>query len=238
MRLRVAALASAAAVALAACGVLPPLPEELDTEFIPATSAPLPPEYLSADGFSAAQHLAVRIRTETCDGYFTGSGWILNDHQVVTNRHVILDAIRIEVTTYDGRDYRALSSVIAPVADLGLITLEPVFEEWASFESRQLDAGDEIVIVGYPEGEQLTVEEGFYTGLEDDYLDDTGEQVWDLHASVKPGSSGSAVYDETGTVVAVLHGGDDYNLSLAWPVEWLEGLLDDPESWKPNRASC
>lgn len=238
MTARAAAAALAGALLVAACGVLPPLPEDFDADFVPETTAPAAPEYLSADGFSAGEHVAVRIRTMSCDGLGTGSGWVLNDHQVVTNRHVIEDAVWIEVTTYDGRDFTALSSQIAPVADLGLITLDPVFEEWATYEIRDLDYGDEISIIGYPDGERLTTEDGWYTGMSEDTLDNTGEYVWDLHASVRPGSSGSAVYDETGAVVAVLHGGDDYTLSLAWPVRWLDDLLTNPDGWKPNNPSC
>lgn len=227
-----------AAGAIAACGVIPAPPGPLQTNFIPEITAAPATSQATSDGFSTEQHLAVRIRVATCTGWGTGSGWILSDHEVVTNRHVIAGATSIEVTTYDGREFTALSSKVAKVADLGLVTLDSVFTETASYQVSSLDAQDPITIVGYPEGQALAVENGHFVRTEKDSVDATDELVWLLRAHVKPGNSGSAVYNDQGKVVAVVYAGDDYETTLAWPVSWLDELIKDPSGWQDNSATC
>ena len=225
-------------VALAACGVIPAPPGPLQTNFVPEASAAPATSQATSDGFSIEQHLAVRIRVATCTGWGTGSGWILSDHEVVTNRHVIAGATSIQVTTYDGREFTALSSRVASVADLGLITLDKVFTEKAQYQVSSLDPLAPITIVGYPEGQALKVEGGHYLKTEKDSVDATDKLVWLLRASVKPGNSGSAVYNDQGKVVAVVYAGDDYETTLAWPVSWLDELIKNPSGWKDNTTTC
>jgi hypothetical protein len=238
-RLAIAAASGCAALAIAACGVIPGPPPPLDADFVPDVVSPtFDPTALTSDGFTVEQHLAVRIRVETCDGWATGSGWILSDHEVVTNRHVVEGGTRIEVTTYDGRDFVVKSSQVAPVADLALLTLDSVFTESAEYEITSLKFLDPTTIVGYPSGERLVVEEGHYLRAEMDAVGDSKELVWSLRGHVKPGSSGSAVYNDEGKVVAVLYAGDDFQGAIAWPVVWLDRLLDDPTLWESNKTTC
>ena len=141
-----------AIAAVTGCGVLPAPPGPLEADFVPSLA---PSPYLQADvasdGFTYQEHYAVRIRVATCTGWSTGSGWILNEAHVITNEHVVAGATSIEVTTYDGRDYVAFNSQIAPSADLALLTLDPVFTEWATWEIRDLEDDDSIYVVGYPD---------------------------------------------------------------------------------------
>ncbi len=239
MRAATSVAVAAAVLVTASCGVIPTPPEALPSDFYPdATASAGPSDVTTSDGFTREQHLAVRIRVETCTGWATGSGWILSNNQVVTNRHVIEGATHIEVTTYDGRDYIALSSQVAAVPDLGLVTLDAVFTETATHKVVTPQHEDEIVVVGYPSGQELKVQEGEYWRNQIDDVGDTGEAVWLLKAEAKPGSSGSAGYNGDGDVVAVLYAGDDIGTSLAWPVSWLEDLLEDPSGWTDNTTVC
>ena len=238
MRLAFGACSILVAGALAACGVIPAPPGPLQTNFVPEAVASASASQATSDGFSTEQHLAVRLRVTTCKGWGTGSGWILSDHEVVTNRHVIAGATSIEVTTYDGRELTALSSKVAKVADLGLVTLDSVFTETAKYQVSSLDAKTPITIVGYPEGQALTVEDGYYLSTTKDSVDATDQLVWMLRAHVKPGNSGSAVYDDQGKVVAVVYAGDDQQTTLAWPVSWLDELIKNPADWQDNTNTC
>jgi len=238
-RLAIAAASGCAALAIAACGVIPGPPPPLDASFIPEVASPtFDPSTVTSDGFTMEQRLAVRIRVESCTGWQTGSGWILSDHEVVTNRHVIEGGARIEVTTYDGQDFTVKSSQVAPVADLGLLTLDSVFTETAEYDVQSLTRLDPISIVGYPSGEKLEVEEGHFLQTEKETVNATGELVWLLRGHVQPGSSGSAVYNDEGKVVAVVYAGDEYQTSLAWPVVWLDNLLQNPDEWESNATTC
>lgn len=224
--------------AVAACGVIPAPPGPLETDFIPQATEVAVTEVPTSDGFSIEQQLAVRIRVETCDGWGTGSGWVLSPNQVVTNRHVAEGGTHIEVTTYDGRDFVVNSSVIALTPDLALLTLDDVFTDFATMAQIEPQSGAPLTIVGYPLGSQLTVERGRYVATEADELGHSGEDVWLIDAHIEHGSSGSPVYDADGNVVAIVYAGDSEWDALAWPSSWLQDLLDDPSGWTPNTATC
>ncbi len=238
MRLSTGVWSVIAIGALAACGVIPAPPGPLETDFIPQATQATATEEATADGFSPEQQLAVRIRVETCDGWGTGSGWILSSNEVITNRHVAEGGTHIEVTTYDGRDYVVNSSVIALTPDLALLTLDEVFTHSATLAQIDPKNGAPLTIVGYPLGSALTVEKGRYIGTEADVLGDSGEEVWLIDAHIEHGSSGSPVYDEDGNVVAIVYAGDSKWDALAWPSSWLQSLLDDPTGWTENTATC
>lgn len=238
MRIAVGVCSVLAAGAVAACGVIPAPPGPLETQFIPQATPAAATSEPASDGFSTAQHLAVRIRVETCEGWATGSGWILSSHEVITNRHVAQGATRIEVTTYDGRDYVVNSSLVAKTPDLALLTLDDVFTESATLAEIDPTNGAPMTIVGYPLGQALTVEKGQFIDTEVDSLTESGEDVWLIDAHIDHGSSGSPVYDADGNVVAIVYAGDSEWDALAWPTSWLQELLDDPTGWTENIAAC
>lgn len=226
--------------ALSACGVIPAPPGPLEADFVPQiTASPSASNAsASADGFSIEQRLAVRVRVETCTGWATGSGWVLSSNQVITNRHVAEGATRIEVTTYDGRDFVVNSSVVAAVPDLALLTLDDVFTEAAEVSVVDPHLGIPLTVVGYPLGQALSVEQGSFVDSEVDSLGGSGAAVWLIDAHIDHGSSGSPVYDKNGDVVAIVYAGDENWDALAWPASWLEDLLADPSGWTDNTAAC
>ncbi len=233
-------LAGAAVLAATTgCGVLPAPPAPLDSNFVPSLE---PSPYLqvdaAADGFTYQEHYAVRIRVATCTGWSTGSGWILSENQVITNEHVIAGATSIEVTTYDGHDYVATSSQVAPVADLALLTLDPVFTEWATWEVRDLEDDESVYVVGYPDGQAMHTSRGAYWGVVTDDVGETGEDVWELEAEVHPGNSGSPLYADDGVVVGTIYAGDEHGYAMAWPNSYLADLLDGSVAWLPNSPAC
>ncbi len=235
---RAALVGAAVTLTAAACGVLPSPPPPLQTDFVPQASAPSATVSGTADGFSAEEHVSVRVRVTKCDGWATGSGWVLSENQVITNRHVVADGTEIEVTTYDGRDYVVATAQIAPVADLALLTLDPVFTEWAPWESREPGMQEQLSIVGYPEGQQLTTTPAVYVGDTADTVESTGEAVQGLRAVVKHGNSGSPLFDASGTVVGTVYAGDEVGGGLAWSNTYLDDLLTGATQWQPLTPGC
>lgn len=238
MRVLVGVRAVLAVGAMSACGVLPAPPGPLETNFVPEVAPASASAKATSDGFSIEQHLAVRIRVETCTGWATGSGWILSSNEVITNRHVVAGATHIEVTTYDGRDFVVNSSLVANTPDLALLTLDDVFTESATTAEIDPENGAPLTIVGYPLGQSLKVEKGHFIDTEADSLTESGEDVWLIDAHIDHGSSGSPVYDAEGNVVAIVYAGDSQWDALAWPASWLHGLLADPTGWNDNIAGC
>ena len=136
----------------------------------------------------------VTIAVAASNGAGTGSGVILSDDgYVLTNNHVItLDGASsdgtIEVTTADGRIFRAEVVGNDPIVDLAVIKLidasglTPI--EFGDVDA--LDVGDRVVAIGAPLGLSNTVTDGIVSALDrsiqiassavpDDGTDDGGE---------------------------------------------------------------
>lgn len=235
-----AASALVVAALLASCGpVPPPPPGALPPTDVPYIKPTINIEGVDTnDGFTPQEHTAVRLRVSTCTGWTNGSGFIIDESRIITNKHVIEDALEIEVTTYDGRDYKAVSSQLAPVADLAVVTLDPVFTEWVTLAQEKLEPNDPVYSVGFPDAQAMVVADGYFISTVPDELGQTGEFVYEFRLASKQGSSGSAIYNADGEVASILHGGDEAGWSLGWPVSWLSRQLADPDSWQPNTPSC
>ena len=230
---------AAATLTASACGPIPPPPGALPPTAIPSIESTLAWDGpLTSDGFTPQQHTAVRLRVADCKGWGNGSGFILDENHIITNKHVVEGATHIEVTTYDGRDFVATASQVAPVADLAIVTLEAGFTEFVELSDHTLAVGDPVTVVGYPEGQELTVEDGYFVSTELDDVGDTGEYVDIFNAHTLPGNSGSAIFDEDGKVISVLYSSDKLRSSGGWNVKWLKELLADPSQWQPNPAPC
>ncbi len=235
---RRAAVGTAALALLAGCGTVPPMPAELPSDFVPDVEAPqvADPGSLSADGVDAAERMAVRIRNVGCGELTTGSGFALDERTVITNRHVVADADRLQVTTYDGLEIDAVSAGVADVADLALLRTAEPLPTVPGLAAVDAAVGDEVTIVGYPRGGQLTTASGSVLGYELDTLGSDLGMVGRTNAQVDHGSSGSAVLGSDGQVVGVVYAMDVWNNSYMVPVSTLHDLLDE-EAFEPI-TSC
>ena len=137
----------------------------------------------------------------------TGSGIVLSsDGYILTNTHVVtLDGETssgtIEVTTYDGKLYKATVVGIDPIVDLAVIKLEGAsgLQPIEFADSSDLNVGDQAVAIGAPLGLSNTVTDGIVSALNRSIQiassavpDDTSEQDSDGGGS---GDSGSSPFD-------------------------------------------
>jgi S1-C subfamily serine protease len=241
MKARLASAVTATAIVLTAgCSVLPQSPPALPTTYIPVVdvSPSMVRDFESADGFSRVERVSMRVRVITCGGFSNGSAWVLNENTVVTNRHVIEDAVTIELTSYDGRDYTGTSSVVADFADLALIKVDAEFTEFATIANDEPENGDELSIVGYPEGSRLHTETGKYGQVVEDTLGKDHDDVYSIGAPAKPGNSGSPVANDDDEVVGVLYAGTDGIISYVVALPSLKKFIEDESLHKPNKADC
>ncbi|SEJ46275.1 S1 family peptidase [Demequina mangrovi] len=235
-----AALASSVALLLSACVTLPAKPAALPTDFVPEPTVS-PGDgtgALSPDGFSAAQRMTVRVRNVGCGFIATGTGFALDSHTLVTNRHVVADAKRITITTYDGRSIAATAASTTTVADIAIITTEESLGSAYAFRAQEDPVeGDVITVVGYPNGGRLTSTAGVVLGPTTDPLGGAVGTVLATSASVEQGSSGSPVLDEDGRVVGVIYAKNYSNQSFIVPVSTLNTLLSEESLFVPE-SSC
>lgn len=238
-----AAVAALALGALAGCAVVqdvvPQMPGPAQTDFVPS-EAPREQEgtgNLSPDGFDAVERLAVRIRNVGCSSLSTGSGFAIDATTLITNKHVVADSSDLQVSTYDGRDVDVTAASTADLADLAVVRTAEELPSFPELAASDPVPGDAVTVVGYPQGGALTLTTGQVIGATTDPLNENLGEVLVTDAAVEPGSSGSAVLDEAGTVVGVVYAKNASGQSFIVPVSTLRSLLADETAFTPA-AGC
>ena len=156
----------------------------------------------------------------------SGSGFIaFDDETLVTNFHVIKDAYSIEIV--DNTDYKysvegvEAYSVFEDIAILriGSPTGLPVLELG---DSDLTEVGDTITAIGSPLGLKNTVSKGIVSAIREN------RDMKELQISVpiSHGSSGGALFDESGRVMGVTSSGYDGggDLNFAVPINTVKNI--------------
>jgi len=149
----------------------------------------------------------------------SGTGFNINEYGIiVTNHHVIKDALNMVIRFPDGKVYKAVKWVSKPEFDLAVIKLQA--ENRLPFVPLNIEAqpvvGDKVRVVGNPLGLNNVVAEGEV----EQYLmvGDKPANVMAISAPVYPGNSGSPVFDHNGRVVGVVFG------NLRWQLDGADKL--------------
>ena len=136
-----------------------------------------------------------------------GSGVIVDAKRglVLTNNHVIANAVEITVTLRDGRQLQAEVVGTDPATDVAVIKMPA--ESLTDIESADSDAlrvGDFVVAIGNPFGLGQTVTSGIVSALGRRGLGIEGyEDFIQTDASINPGNSGGALVNLRGELVGI-----------------------------------
>jgi S1-C subfamily serine protease len=223
-----AVLGPLVALALLAGACVPPAPPIDPDEGALADLAPLDlDEVQAAAVLRSAREFTVRIRALGCDRLGTGSGFVLGEGLIVTNRHVVGTPREVAISTWDGRSFEARVDGIANDADLAVIRVRGLDLPVATVRDEPAVIGERVAAIGYPGGGGATITTGVVLGFTDGPI--LGEQVPAIRVSaeVRPGNSGGPLVDADGLVIGVIFaqtgpGGD----GLAVPVDVLVDRLE------------
>jgi serine protease Do len=137
------------------------------------------------------------------------AGWIL------TNRHVVADASRVDVRLADGRTFTADVYGLDTLTDLAILRIKGATGLVAAQmgDSVNLQVGQLAIAIGSPMGEEFpnSVTSGIVSALGRDVTvaSDTGSTGTSMHgliqtdAAINPGNSGGPLVDSSGRVIGI-----------------------------------
>jgi tetratricopeptide (TPR) repeat protein len=155
-----------------------------------------------------------------------GSGFFVSADRIVTNRHVIENANRVDVRLMNGKVF-ASKGVLAidGEGDLALLQVEVPAESAAPLfvEKQTPQEGESIVVIGNPYGLEGSVSNGIVSAVRE--ISGYGKII-QITAPISPGSSGSPVVNMRGEVVgiATLQAAEGQSLNFAVPAERIANL--------------
>ena len=136
-----------------------------------------------------------------------GSGFILKDNYILTNFHVVEDAIEVIVSLSDRREFIAEIVGVDPLSDLALLKVEGNnLPQVKTGNSDELKVGDWVVAIGSPFSFDFSVTAGIVSAKGRSIQNNNiGNYVPFLQTDVaiNPGNSGGPLFDLDGKVVGI-----------------------------------
>lgn len=143
----------------------------------------------------------VAIEANLADGFSAGTGCVIrSDGVILTGSHVIDEAKEIDVTTSDGKVYKA--SVLAKMGknkDLALLKIAPKSRlKTISFgDSSDVKVGQKVLAIGNPFGFSGTLTSGIVSRI------DYAKGRIQTDAAINPGCSGGPLLNSQGEVIGI-----------------------------------
>ncbi|MCX8152922.1 MAG: trypsin-like peptidase domain-containing protein [Candidatus Bathyarchaeota archaeon] len=143
-----------------------------------------------------------------------GSGFIYNysgQNIVITNYHVVQDAVNITITFINGNSYGATVIGADPYADLAVLRTSAPESECKPLEiisSASLNVGDPVIAVGSPYGLAGSMTAGIVSALGRTITEEMSggypiANVIQMTAPINPGNSGGPLLNYQGQVVGI-----------------------------------
>jgi tetratricopeptide (TPR) repeat protein len=162
----------------------------------------------------------------------SGTGFFIRPGEVVTNMHVIKNAHRVEIHTFEGkgRTYPVAGALATDdEADLALLRVDLPAERSKplSLTTTLPDEGEQIFLIGNPLRLEGSVSDGIVSAIRE--VPDLG-RIIQVTAPVSHGNSGSPLFNMRGQVVGIVtvKVTNGQNINLALSVSRIAALVQGP----------
>ena len=170
-----------------------------------------------------------------------GSGFIIsNDGYIISNQHVVHDAVEIIITMADGTEHNASIIGTDPLTDIALLKIEGKdlpFIPWA--DSENVIIGEWAIAIGNPFGlfsnnAHPTVTVGVISAVDRDFQRNREGKLYlnmiQTDASINPGNSGGPLLNSLGRVIGMntmifSEGGGSIGLGFAIPSNKIQEVV-------------
>lgn len=166
----------------------------------------------------------------------SGTGVVLHESgYLITNHHVVVDAVANRVTLADGRASAFRIIAALPHEDLALVRInvqQPVTPVPLG-RSHDLMLGEEVLTIGNSHGLGSTVSPGIVSGL-DRVRISTASRTIQTTAAVNPGNSGGPLFNSLGEMIGIItrSKAEAENIGYAIPVDRLREVF--PQMLSPE----
>ncbi len=176
-------------------------------------------QYTDENGKYTTEGIAIAVRPSVVEIYTyideitapigTGSGVIMSeDGYIITNAHVLDNATKYQVVTYDGKEYSAEIVGKDTKTDLAVVKIIPnpplIPAEFGN--SDNVNLGEQVMAIGNPGGLTGSITGGYVSGLNRKIKTDTTGFEMDCiqtDAAISPGNSGGALVNMYGQVIGI-----------------------------------
>ncbi len=137
---------------------------------------------------------------------YIGSGFVVSDNIVVTNKHVVSDIAKYYVLDNEQERTEVVDIYRDPVYDIAFLKIKKKLPKLTLGDSDKIKVGQMVIAIGTPGGEfKNSVTHGIISGLDRDI--ETPEEsingVIQVDAAINPGNSGGPLVDMKGRVIGV-----------------------------------
>lgn len=148
----------------------------------------------------------------SCQKELQGSGFVVSDHSVMSNAHVVAGSNSVTVQDTDGTSYDATVVSYDPRVDIAILDVPGLAAPPLAFAKAPAATGTDALVMGFPDASSFEatparIREVTDLNGPDIYRTTTvTRQVYTIRGTVRQGDSGGPVVDLNGQVLGVVFG--------------------------------
>jgi S1-C subfamily serine protease len=154
--------------------------------------------------------VTIRALAPSCQTELEGSGFVVSDHTVMSNAHVVAGSNSVTVQDTDGNSHDATVVSYDPAVDIAILDVPGLPAPPLAFANAPAATGTDALVMGFPdagpfEATPARIREVVELDGPDIYRTTTvTRQVYTISGTVRQGDSGGPLLDLNGRVLGVV----------------------------------